>query len=335
MKKALAVLVITFVVSLNIIYAAPFPAHVEKALRYGANAKVVFQILDDEGRAVKDAHVGMGYDESSQDSNLTDEKGMCSLEVKTIGEIYYGVKKDGYYTSHGQIKFYNRKDWGKCVKDDKWQPYGATQTVILKPKKKPIPMTSYWYETSPETLTQPITSPIGFDLQVGDLVKPYGKGVVSDFLFSQEVKDGRNFATMTFPNPQDGGYIKEKDEFSAFVSDYQAATNNVYLSEFVFDRKSEGLKIFFDTTLTKKQYLVLRTRTKVNEKGEVIEAYYSKLYGSASFTHPSCPVYLRLQAFVNLTPNDTNLEFDPKKNLYKPPYRNVSNPYYILNECYP
>lgn len=48
----------------------------------------------------------------------------------------------------------------------------------------------------------------------------------------------------------------------------------------------------------------MRTRTKLNDKKEIIEAYYSKLYGSINFTH--CGFSIRGYSNKNL--NDTNLE---------------------------
>jgi hypothetical protein len=61
------------------------------------------------------------------------------------------------------------------------------------------------------------------------------------------------------------------------------------------------------------EYMVIRTRVVRNEKGEVISANYAKILGPLNFT---VQVVLGESVF-NPVPNDTNLEFDPERNLYQ------------------
>ena len=51
-------------------------------------------------------------------------------------------------------------------------------------------------------------------------------------------------------------------------------------------------------------YLVLRTRTKLDENGNVIYCHYSKIINPIRFTNG----WLSIAGFTNPTPNDTNLE---------------------------
>jgi len=53
-------------------------------------------------------------------------------------------------------------------------------------------------------------------------------------------------------------------------------------------------------------YFCIRTQT--NEVGQVTNALYGKIYGqiNGSFTY-----------FLNPTPNDRNVEHDPKRNVFK------------------
>jgi hypothetical protein len=55
-----------------------------------------------------------------------------------------------------------------------------------------------------------------------------------------------------------------------------------------------------------------------DEKGKIISTCYGKIYGD----------FLKLTYYFNPTPNDRNLEFDPKRNLFGkvPPVDRVSAP---------
>ena len=60
------------------------------------------------------------------------------------------------------------------------------------------------------------------------------------------------------------------------------------------------------------EYMVIRSRVKCDEKGNVVSANYSKILGSMGLVDR---VGVE-EAVFNPRPNDTNLEFDPKRNLY-------------------
>ena len=65
--------------------------------------------------------------------------------------------------------------------------------------------------------------------------------------------------------------------------------------------------------ITKDEYMVVRSRVKYGDSGNVISANYSKIIGPAFF---SGGVNFTESVF-NPRPNDTNLEFDPARNLYQ------------------
>ena len=48
-----------------------------------------------------------------------------------------------------------------------------------------------------------------------------------------------------------------------------------------------------------------RVRTKLDENGNVVSARYGKIYGD----------FMQFSYYFNPTPNDRNVEFDPKQNL--------------------
>ena len=66
---------------------------------------------------------------------------------------------------------------------------------------------------------------------------------------------------------------------------------------------------------------IFRTRTQVDEQGNLIRARYGKIYPSPEeklFTITKDGLcHLNLCYYMNPIDNDTNLEFDPEKNLFK------------------
>ncbi len=293
---------------------------VKFARAFGAKAKVVFRVLDDEGNPVEGARVGAGFymnkkvGENPTASAITDKTGGCEIEGRTVSSLKYSVKKDGYYETHGRLWFAGTVKESGRVKDGKWQPYGKTYSVVLKPKKKPIPMLRHRCRRGFEE----IKSPMGFDLKAGDFVAPYGTGITTDFVldFHEEMTSFwryRAVLRMSLTNSFDGAYILIKDSYSAFPSVYAADTNAIYKKEFVFeydhlDSKKQGWK---ESCLTDDQYLVLRTRTKLDEKGCLEEAYYSKIYGPLNFIRKGFFILSYFNPEVNNPNLESNEEFFP------------------------
>ncbi len=62
----------------------------------------------------------------------------------------------------------------------------------------------------------------------------------------------------------------------------------------------------------------MRTRQKLDEGGELREALYGKFHGAITvrgIARPELPT-LTFIYYLNPTPNDRNMEFDPKRNLF-------------------
>jgi len=60
-----------------------------------------------------------------------------------------------------------------------------------------------------------------------------------------------------------------------------------------------------------------RVRTIIDESGHVTSALYGKIYGDLRFDIINGnPAYLLFDYYLNPTPNDRNMEFDPKQNLF-------------------
>jgi hypothetical protein len=132
---------------------------------------------------------------------------------------------------------------------------------------------------------------------------------------------------MRFPYPHAGAYFMEKDIFSNFKSVYHADSNHNYQNEMAFSSEAEkrgNLMLPFkdkSTLLTDENYLIFRTRTKVDEDGNLTEARYGKIYGPIEFNgvefagNKYLKKMVRMSFYLNPNVNDTNLECDRRKSL--------------------
>jgi hypothetical protein len=91
---------------------------------------------------------------------------------------------------------------------------------------------------------------------------------------------------------------------SLYISAYEAPVEG-YTSAISLYRNVRGTKA--ESNDDKHFLYYFRIRTQTNEMGQVTNALYGKIYGqiNGSFSY-----------FLNPTPNDRNVEFDPKKNLF-------------------
>ncbi len=316
MKFAYVIIICLF--ALYNIYAAyqmPSKEYLE-ATKSGADIKCVFRVVDDNGNPVSNAYVGVSFYMHKRWDNpsvkgFTDSNGYFTAMGKGVGEVTYTIRKEGFYETRSRILLYGSRFNRGEVKDGKWQPYGKVYEVILKPYKHPGEMKKYSFGG----YAPPLNKPHGFDLQIGDWVEPNGKGKVSDFTVTLTGKvvsmwHYHIIMTVSFTNALDGAYLKKKDIVSEFKSEYRANTNAVFQKEFVFEVNALAKRAYdhTKTILQESEYLVLRTRTKLDEKGNLIEAYYSKIYGPWRFVSKNMP----LSITANIRPNEINLESKEK-----------------------
>lgn len=127
--------------------------------------------------------------------------------------------------------------------------------------------------------------------------------------------------------PYAGVVRRKNDAFSRFPSVYHAPTNDVYGSVIVFEvDRSGGQRRIWDK-LEDGEYLILRTRTKVDEHGELVSAHYGRIDGEWKF-HEVHEMWTR-GIYFNVKENDTNLEdkdsfhdaMKRKMDREAPPYR--------------
>lgn len=265
------------------------------------------KVLDELGMPISGANAGIGYYTNSVGASvdgLTDTNGVFrTSHVSYGGDLGFVVEKAGYYTSRISYKVPFNYDAAR------WNP---TQTIILKRIIKPIPMYAKWVNTHVPNLDKPV----GYDFEIGDWVGPYGKGVNADIFFTghfDKHNDNESDFRLTVNFPKTGDGIQEfnvpqyflHSKGSVLLSAQEAPTNGYQPEWIQTDNRKPGKPVETNRDLNRNYYF--RVRTKVDDRGNIVSALYGKIYGD----------FMQFAYYLNPTPNDRSVEFDPKQNLMK------------------
>ncbi len=276
-------------------------------------AKLTIKVVDDEGRSLSNMPVHVWLSESAIRDGQTDSNGLfVATGTCTIKDIPISVAKQGYYDSRLTYSYPNYVS----IKDNKWRPWNPTVTAVVRRVGNPIPM----YARRVHTVIPALDQFVGFDLVKGDWLAPYGDGAVADVTFQMKKRyvDIRHFDSsldLVLTNRADGlqGTSLALFQPSGFKLLRFAPVGGYVIADF---HLSESSTNYFRPD--EQQSFYFRVRTVTNESGELTSALYGKIRsyigfdvrrektGTISFTY-----------YLNPTPNDRNLEFDPKRNLFK------------------
>jgi hypothetical protein len=236
--------------------------------------------------------------------SITDADGKATISGPAIFYVNVDVSKEGYYKSKKQIPVNIKKDQGF--------------TVLLRSKHNPIAMYAKKIKLNiPERKRE-----YGFDFLNGDLVSTDHNGSLVDLKirFDRNLVDNNNFTqsvTLSFANPTDGVIeMKANKEWkiSDFKTPYSAPLDGYVPNiKLIYSRGSSGV--------TRKNVNIpffMRIRSSVDKDGNINEAYYCKIWSGIKLygvlaDRPS----IEMTYYCNPTPNDRNIEFNPKQNLLK------------------
>lgn len=268
---------------------------------------MTIKAIDDSGNPVEGVKAEVFYHKDQTATGLTDVKGLFSYATNLMSwDIGLDIKKAGYYDARKTIHLGDRENYDPA----KW-----IQTVpLLLIKKNPMPM----YAKRQEMKLQKEDEPLAFDLEAGGWVAPNGKGEHTDVLFSvhRKIIDERKYdctLTVTFPNKGDGLAIAPAEpDMSSECKTSRTAVENGYQPEFVlhYSHTNQPASVF--------GYFI-RVRTVLDEQGNVKNALYGKIRGNFRFYAGTIKPHsgMGFDYYLNPTPNDRNVEFDPKQNLLK------------------
>jgi hypothetical protein len=308
-------------------------------------ARITFKVIDDFGNAVPGAPVtastflrwapgpDFGRDVLDQAKGVTDTNGLVTLKLPSKnGNVRYSVSEEKiyfdnlskfrvgdkpYYCDRGDILRFTNSVAGK------WQPWDPTVTLEIKEVLKPIPMYVFSYGEDWDRHKVPeYGKAIGFDLMKADWIAPYGKGETADFIFTLDCKLGGMTSakyqtfdatlTLTFSNDGDGiqHVYSHPSKGSAFrlprfAPEDGYATN---WSKSTFHHENEMSR---DTR--EDQNYFFRVRTRKDASGKIVSALYGKIHGEIAYTWSRL---IKFKYYLNPTPNDRNMEFNPKQHLF-------------------
>jgi len=319
MKKCMLTVVILLSVmqTMGFVKSKKDPVYRE-ARRNGALAKIELHIADDDGAPVPDAkikaYLGMNFrPKGTWINGTTNTNGVFVLEGKTCGdEIEVFVTKDGYYDSH-VVYCYATMGAEREVKDGKWQPYGASEKIVLRKLKHQmtVPIDGQFVDT------RCLNEWVGYDIEKHDFVVPHGNGSVTDFQVTIDwngrwLPDYRGMGVrIRFVEPYSGYYTCAVVAESEFKGPYKANPQADFQKEARFYEEvsddNKRSRYLFDSS----KCWVVRSRCKVDSYGQLVEANYSIVHNVDFACQPDGKGCFRLTGVMNPTPNDANLE--PKR----------------------
>ncbi len=252
---------------------------------------------------------------------VSDEGGFFSAEGGSDSTIAGEIRKAGYYRGGFPLEPFRES------KDGRWQPWNQTNIALMRKIENPIPMYARI-----AVITVPVQNKsCGYDLKEGDLVSPWGKGVVADFVFTAEsLYTNRNSyrasMKLTFSNTLDGiqpANLPSDYAHSDFIW-HRKAPETGYNSGYEQQKRTPKMHYLIPsipgihrTEDIQNQKFYFRVRT-VEEGGKIVSALYGKLAAGFEMLIPNDKeLKIVLIYYLNPKPLDRNMEFDLKKNLFK------------------
>lgn len=300
--------------------------------------QITFRAVDESGKPMRGVKLGASFIQSKsfapitandlskkQIDDVTDTNGQAVISGSSVYDrhIDYGADKvQGYYRSGGGTYTFEK------IENGKWQPWNPTIQFVLKPIGVRVPMYAKkeWSLAIPED-----NKPIGYDLELGDWVAPYGKGITPDFIFTLERK-ATNITqafdatlALTFHDDGDGIQSVMSDSGGSSLRIPRTAPEDGYetkLTKRIY-RETDATPIVTDTQTNQNYFF--RVRTKKDDNGNIVSALYGKICDDIEFWPNG---KMRFQYYLNSKLNSRATEFDPKQNLFKnlPPLEHPSVP---------
>lgn len=278
-------------------------------------AKIQLKIVDQDGDPVENARIFGGFITGTRVNDYAMLEGVTDVGGSYVASgpcnefLRYEITKEGYYATQEKVSFADTKNHYQIV-DGKWQPYGETRMVVLKGIKHPHAMLGP--DRTPQRKRTTYDEWLAFDLEKADFLPPIGEGSSQDMLVRYHLEgvmphDWSLTMEVSFENnPHAGAYRLKKDTWSDMNSSYDADTNATYQTNFTFrysHRKGEYPSM---DMLKEDEYMVFRTRTKVDREGRLVSARYGKIYGPWLFADAGGFKISRV--LMNSADNDLNLE---------------------------
>ena len=257
------------------------------------------------------------------------------------GEVHCTVKGlDGYYKPR-PVTLYGDK--GKCegvaasmirfFVPERWIVTNDIR-IVMRKVGHPVPLKAKSVRRwNADGLYPSGTNTLAYDLMAGDWLPPLRKGTFADVeLVHRRIDRGegvlydgsetrriwRDEVEMRFPGDGNGlvGYASDPSE----TLRVRIAPESGYRpSHIIWAEKDRNLR--YRSSEDRNRSFAFRIRTRRDERGEIKEAFYGKIYGNPSLIDGGGYPLLGFEMtyYLNPTPLDRNLEWDMRNNLCPDP----------------
>ena len=310
-------------------------------------ARITFHVVTDTGQPVPGAEIGVasfdrhtpgpGFGRTVHTTHraVTDPRGLATIQwpCRAPRISYAMTPRPDYYYDHGATYELRRVEHGR------WAPWDPHVDTVFKPVGTPIPLHARRVGAPRARRHLRPDTDVGFDLIEGDYLPPLGTGRTPDIVFRaaghlRAPDDWRSELTVSFPRPGDGivrtapwtptGGSALRSPRTAPAGGYAPLLNSWFER-----RPGEPRGVGAEPEQNLACYAV-RVRSALDDEGRVRSALHGKIV--AAFDHrpfnPGPQFRLRFTCYLNPTPNDLNLEFDPSRNLIHnlAPWEEVQDP---------
>ena len=318
-------------------------------------AKITIKVVDETGSPIANADAGINFETPkplgqgaginiNRKSGKTDFDGLFTAEGETTPQVSLGASHKEFYPSSSKFKQFTGVSGFLAFRRHK--PWNPTVELVLKKVLNPIPM--YAVQMSggrpgefPEI---PVVGRfVGYDLAANDWVAPYGLGTHRDFLFRLDIEravsinDHDVTLTLRFSRPGDGllEYTPDISKGKSILRFPHHAPVNGYKDELVQHyERTPGVSVTGSSGYPEfETNYFFRVRTKLDNDGNVIGGLYGKIHGPINAHNYTLRIkdsnpFLSFNYYLNPNDNDTNIEYDPTKNLFKgvPHRKKVADP---------
>lgn len=285
----------------------------------GHKSRLSLLVVDEEQSPITQAPVWACFSYQKPVNGCSDMNGCFVVEGESpTAGLTYEVRQTNWYTSTGTYQFVAR-DEEKGIR----LPWNPVITAVVRRVVSPIPM----YAKRVETKIPSTNQGYAFDLEVGDWAMPVGKGVATDLVFRvdgywKNYRDNDSTLTVSTGGQSDGLQADRIVYPSSSFLMLRTAPGTGYTNRFEWrrsrsPREGQGNDVIRDDTHDGCG-LLFRVRTSLDDKGAATNALYGKIRPDLRFGGAGADgSYLIFTYYLNPTPNDRNLEFDPKRNLFK------------------
>jgi hypothetical protein len=249
---------------------------------------------------------------------VTDYNGKVSAKGTSMNEMTVVSRKAGYYESRETL--YNLKFNREKLQ---WVPYEREVKLVLRKIVNPIPM----YAWGMHLMSYPVGTNVwvGYDMLLAEWMPPHGKGVIEDARFhvwsSKGYERGKpsDIMTVRFMGINNGvcGIDDQTVSYQSWLKlPYNARTEGYEEKDFIVKTFIDIEGVARPETNTGTTNCFFRIRSKTDKDGKFIEGLYGKIDGPVE-VEGGRGIRVSMFYYVNPTPNDLNMEFDPKKNLIR------------------